>query len=171
MNQSTPGMMNESGYLLQQQIEAFLYREAAILDAWQLDEWLELFTEDAMYIVPATDHLNGNPTDSLCLIGDDMVTLKGRITRLKSRRAHREFPYSRTRRLVTNVRVLSDSTDEVRVEACFLVYRIRNGHADPMMGRYEYVLARTNEGFKIRLRRAELELEALRPHGTISIIL
>ena len=27
--------------------EDFLYREAALLDAWKLDEWLALLTEDA----------------------------------------------------------------------------------------------------------------------------
>jgi len=36
-------------------VEDFLYREAALLDDWRLDDWLELFTEDCRYAVPATE--------------------------------------------------------------------------------------------------------------------
>ena len=34
------------------EVEDFLYHEAALLDGWQLDEWLALLTEDARYEVP-----------------------------------------------------------------------------------------------------------------------
>jgi p-cumate 2,3-dioxygenase beta subunit len=35
--------------------EDFLYREAALLDDWRLDEWLDLYADVCLYIVPATD--------------------------------------------------------------------------------------------------------------------
>src|ERR1700733_8369321 len=89
---------------LRERVEDFLYAEAALLDSWNLDEWIALFTEDAAYVVPSMD-VQGAPTETLALISDDMARLRGRVRRLKSRRAHREFPWSRTRRLVTNVRV------------------------------------------------------------------
>src|SRR5271163_3779869 len=38
-----------------QEVEDLLYKEAALLDEWRLDEWLELLTEDAVYEVPPTD--------------------------------------------------------------------------------------------------------------------
>jgi p-cumate 2,3-dioxygenase beta subunit len=161
----------EQNLLLRLQVEDFLYYEASLLDDWKLNDWLALFTEDGQYIVPSTDHPKGNPDDSVCLIGDDIVRLQGRITRLKSRRAYREFPYSRTKRLISNVRILEDSIDEVKIEANFLIYRIRNGHDDPYVGRYEYTLSKTDDSFKIKVRRAEISFEALRPHGTVSIIL
>ena len=37
------------------EIEDFLYREAALLDEWRLDEWQELLTDDACYYVPSND--------------------------------------------------------------------------------------------------------------------
>src|ERR1700761_1837058 len=40
-----------------QQIEDFLYAEAALLDSWALDEWLQLFDEDAKYGGPSNDVL------------------------------------------------------------------------------------------------------------------
>ena len=36
-------------------VEDFLFAEAELLDEWRLPEWLELFTDDAKYYVPATD--------------------------------------------------------------------------------------------------------------------
>ena len=36
-------------------IEDFLFAEAELLDEWRLPEWLELFTDDAIYYVPAID--------------------------------------------------------------------------------------------------------------------
>ena len=36
-------------------VEDFLYHEAALLDDWRLDDWLELLAEDAAYYVPSTD--------------------------------------------------------------------------------------------------------------------
>ena len=37
------------------EVEDFLFEEADLLDEWRLPEWLELFTDDASYYVPATD--------------------------------------------------------------------------------------------------------------------
>ena len=36
-------------------IEAFLYREASFLDRPDLDSWIELYTDDAYYWIPATE--------------------------------------------------------------------------------------------------------------------
>ena len=47
--------------LLKQQVEEFLYAEAALLDAWALDDWLLLFDEDAKYEVPCNDAPEGDP--------------------------------------------------------------------------------------------------------------
>jgi p-cumate 2,3-dioxygenase beta subunit len=152
------------------EVEDFLYREAALLDEWRLDDWLELLDDEAEYTVPATDAPHGVPSDSLVLITDDIFRIRARVTRLNSRRAHREFPTSRTRRMISNVRILDDRGEELDIEANFIVYRIRKD-ANAYVGRYLYTLVRSNGSFLIRKRRAELDLEALRPHGTVSIIL
>jgi p-cumate 2,3-dioxygenase beta subunit len=152
------------------EVEDFLYREAALLDEWRLDDWLELFDDEAEYIVPATDAPDGVASDSLVLITDDIFRIRARVTRLNSRRAHREFPTSRTRRIISNVRILDDRGEEIDIEANFIIYRIRKD-ANAYVGRYVYTLVRSNGSFLIRKRRAELDLESLRPHGTVSIIL
>ncbi len=155
----------------QREAEAFLFDEAALLDEWRLDEWLALFTDDARYVVPVTDAREGDLRETLSIINDDMARLRARVERLKSRHAHREFPWSRTRRLITNVRITETSQEGMRVTASFLVYRIRSGHVDPLIGRYDHTLRGVEGRLKFTFRKATLDLEALHPHGTISIIL
>jgi p-cumate 2,3-dioxygenase subunit beta len=157
--------------LLEREVEDFIVREAALLDEWRLDDWLALFTEDARYLVPATDLPAAEPKETLAIINDDMARLRGRVERLKSRHAHREFPWSRTRRFITNVRIEEMIGEEMVVQASFLVYRIRSGQVDPLIGSYVYTLRRLDGALKIAARKAVLDLEALRPHGTLSIIL
>ena len=69
-------------------VEDFLYAEAALLDGWKLDEWLALLTDDACYRVPANDTPEGDPTDTLFLIADDIRRIRARVVRLKDKNAH-----------------------------------------------------------------------------------
>jgi p-cumate 2,3-dioxygenase beta subunit len=161
---------NDSAAALREMVEDFLYQEAALLDAWRLDEWLALFTADGRYVVPTTDLPDGDPRQDLVFIDDDMVRLRARIERLKSRHGHREYPSSRTRRFVTNVRIKVGEGGIV-VTSSFLVYRFRMGEASPYVGWYEHRLKRIDGELKIHHRRAVLDLEALREHGAVSIIL
>jgi p-cumate 2,3-dioxygenase beta subunit len=156
--------------LLRDEIEEFLYHEAALLDEWRLDEWLALFTDDATYVIPATDIPEGDPRTDLMILDDDLPRLRGRVERLMSRRAPRESPWSRTRHFVNNVRIRQIEGDELSVSASFLVYRIRMGQSGPFVGRYEYRLRRVDGGWKICQRRAVLDQEALTDHGVVSII-
>ena len=58
---------------LRQLDEDFLFREAALLDDWRLDDWAHLFTEDARYVVPTTDLPEGDPQADLVFIDDDIT--------------------------------------------------------------------------------------------------
>ncbi len=161
-----------------EEVEDFLYREAALLDEWRLDEWLALLTEDAKYRVPSNDAPSGDPADTLFLIADDIQRIRGRVARLKDPHAHAEFPHSRTRRLVTNVRLVSDTisgemvSDTICVHANFVVYRFRRGGQEgAFVGRYRYELRRVDGALRIALREAILDSEELGRLGAVSFIL
>lgn len=156
---------------LQLEVERFLYREAMLLDEWRLQDWLALFSPQARYIVPSTDHPMGNPPEHPALIDDDFNRLQGRVTRLLSRRAHREYPSSRTRHLVSNVLITDSNAAELSVSAAFVVHRVRNRNVMQYIGRYLYVLERGADELKIREKRIELDLEGLWDQGTVSILL
>ena len=156
--------------LLRLEAEEFLIHEAALLDEWRLDDWFALFTEDGRYVVPSTDLPSGDPAHDLTLVDDDHERLYWRVNRLKSRHAHREFPYARTRRVIANVRVLDHDDDSLSVSCTIVLYRFRHGQQDIFVGRYLHDLVRTPDGLRIRGRRAELDLERLSPNGSISMV-
>lgn len=157
--------------MTRQTIEDFLYQEAALLDEWRLDEWLELLTEDATYEVPSTDAPDGDPKTTLSIIADDITRIRSRVKQLLGKSAWAENPPSRTRRLISNVRIRGVEGESISVTANFAVYRMRFEHMDTYVGRYEYTLVQRDGRLKIRARKAILDLEALRPHGKVSIIL
>jgi p-cumate 2,3-dioxygenase beta subunit len=154
------------------EVEDLLYAEAELLDAWRLQEWLALFTEDAGYFVPSTDlPRDAGAEDSLFYIADDAVRLRERVARLMKKTAHSEYPRSRTRHLVSNVRILEDMHERVVVAAAFATWRMKNGVTDVYIGSSRYHLRPTEKGLRISEKRVFLDLEALRPHGRISILL
>ncbi len=153
------------------EVEDFLYAEADILDAWRYDDWLALFEEGARYEIPTTDYRRWSPHESGSFVNDDWDLLRARVKRLKSRKAHAENPPSRTHRLVSNVRVFEESTDALRVTASFVVHRARDGQFDTYVGRYEHLLAVTDDGLRFRLRRSILGHEALPAGARLSFIL
>lgn len=152
-------------------VEDFLYVEADLLDEWRLHEWLALFAESGRYLIPSTDKPDGDPTKDLFLVQDDRFLLEQRVNSLQTRAAHAEYPHSRTRRLVTNARATETEDGTIDVRANFAVFRARNGVVDTYFGRYVHVLERADESFRFLTRTSILDLDALRPHGKVSIIL
>ncbi|MFN0301705.1 MAG: aromatic-ring-hydroxylating dioxygenase subunit beta [Burkholderiales bacterium] len=154
------------------EVERFLIDEAAMLDEWRLTEWLTLMADDARYLVPSLDSPESDHRTALFLISDDMTTLRSRVGQLLGRSAWAENPRSRTRRLVTNFRILESNGAEAKVTANFAVWRFQLNQTDTYVGRYVHALVRGPAGgLLFRERRAVLDLEALRPHGKLSIIL
>lgn len=151
--------------------EDFLIREAALLDSWKLLEWAELFTDDGEYLVPATDDPQGAAGRSLYLIYDDRHRLGERARRLLKPTAHAEFPPSRTRHMISNVAVGAAEGDVVPVTCNFVVFRSRLEVTNIYPGHAEYRLAHGGDGLRIRSKKAILDVDVLRPHGKISIIL
>ena len=154
-----------------QEVEDLLYREAALLDEWKLEEWLQMLTDDAIYQVPSTDAPEGDARNTLYIIADDALRIRSRVKQLLGKSAWAENPHSRTRRMITNVRVPGADGDGILATANFAVHRMRYEVVDTYVGRYEYKLARFGNELKIRERIAILDNEALRPHGKISFIL
>jgi p-cumate 2,3-dioxygenase beta subunit len=153
-------------------VEDFLILEADLLDEWRLPEWLELFTEDATYSIPATDlPSDASPETSLFYVADDRFRLSERVKRLMKRTAHAEFPHSRTRHFVSNVRIRERNEGELAVSAAFLVYRTRDGATDTYFGSCRYRLAVRQDSFRIREKRCLLDTDGLRSQGRVSIIL
>jgi p-cumate 2,3-dioxygenase beta subunit len=158
--------------ITRQQVEEFLYEEAALLDAWRLDEWLGLLTEDAVYNVPSNDRPDADPKDTLFIIADDIRRIRARVARLKKPDAHAEYPPSRTRRMITNVRIVAREADKLRVEANFSVHRFRrNEGIRDFVGHYRYELHAAGGRLRIARREAIIDSMELGSLASVSFIL
>jgi p-cumate 2,3-dioxygenase beta subunit len=154
------------------EVENLLYHEAELLDGWKLDEWMTLLTDDAAYYVPPNDKPDADHRFTLFTIADDIVRLRERVIRLKDPNCHAEYPPSRTRRLITNVRITGVEGDTILAAANFAVHRYRRGglHQE-FVGRYRYKLKHQGGRLKIAERRAILDAEELGALGSVSFIL
>ena len=121
-----------------------------LLDAWRLGGMARPLLAASALHRPSHRAPVGDPPAHPALIDDGVNRLQGRGTRLLSRRAHREYPSSRTRHMVSNVLITESSANELSVSAAFVVYRVRNRKVTQYTGRYLYVLERATGELKIR---------------------
>jgi p-cumate 2,3-dioxygenase beta subunit len=154
------------------EVEDFLYREAALLDDWKLDEWEALLTDDAAYYVPPNDQPDGDHRATLFLVADDRERIRQRVIRIKDPNCHAEYPRSRTRRMISNVRIVAVDGDLVTATANFVCYRFRRyERIREYVGAYRYVLRQTADGFRIKERRVLIDAHELGSLGSVSFIL
>jgi p-cumate 2,3-dioxygenase subunit beta len=154
------------------EVEDLFYHEADLLDSWKLDEWLKLLTDDATYYVPPNDKPDADARYTLFTIADDIVRLRERVIRLKDPNCHAEFPLSRTRRMISNVRITGVDGDVISVAANFIIHRYRhNDLLRVFVGQYRHKLKRQGGLLKIAERRAILDAEELGLLGSVSFIL
>lgn len=93
-----------SAMQLQHDAQQFLFHEARLLDTRKWREWQKLFTEDALYWIPASldDY---DPDRHVSIVYDDPALLNDRIKRLESGQAYSQEPASRTLHQINNVTV------------------------------------------------------------------
>jgi p-cumate 2,3-dioxygenase subunit beta len=160
--------------LTRSEAEDFLYREAELLDGWLLEEWAELYTEDSLYEVtsPAcADPLGADARNTLFLISDRIDRIRGRAKRLLKKTAHAEYPHSKTRHLITNVRVSAGEVGETKVRANFAVWRTKEDTTAVYMGEAFFALTGAGEAVRIRHKRCVLDVNSLVNQGRLTIIL
>lgn len=160
--------MNRAG------VEDFLFYEAELLDAWETEQWAALYTEDALYEVtsPACeDPAGADARNTLFLISDRIDRIRGRAIRLTKKTAHAEYPRSKTRHMITNVRVTGGEGDETKARANFAVFRTKEDTSTIYMGEAFFTLVETADGVRIRHKRCTLDLNSLYNQGRLTIIL
>ena len=131
-----------------QQVEQFIYTEAQLMDEHRYDEWLTLWTDDALYWVPSgRDEID--PKREISLIYDDRVRLQVRIARLKSGFAHAQEPKSRMRRVISNIIVEEAENGEIVAYSNFMLAELRRGKQDIFAGRTMHRLRPIQGSFQL----------------------
>lgn len=141
---------------LLREVEQFVYREARLADEGAYDAWEALWTDDALYWVPA----NGDDTDpqtQMSIIYDNRSRIATRIKQLHTGKRHAQTPPSRLRRIVSNVELLGDDEGgDVLVGANFLIYESRQRGVTLWAGRCEYRLRGGDDGWRMAGKKVVL---------------
>jgi benzoate/toluate 1,2-dioxygenase beta subunit len=136
-------------------VEALLYLEARLLDERRFRAWLDLYTADCTYWLPARWG-QADPVEEVSLIYDDRMTLETRIGRLEHPRAHAQLPPSRTVHVVTNIRIAEAADDVTVVQSVCQFNEFRTPDLTHLVGLQEHRLVATDSGLRIAAKRVDL---------------
>jgi benzoate/toluate 1,2-dioxygenase beta subunit len=142
---------------LYQQVLHFLHEEARLLDAGKLDQWLELYTQDAVYWIPSQP----GQTDALTvpsILYEDRSLLAMRVRRLTHPRAYSAQPVPRTMHLIGNIEVFEQAAEkhEWRVNSKLLVAEHQGGRSRYFAGDCAHVIRRQGDTLQISFKRVDL---------------
>ena len=96
---------------LHHEISDFLYLEAELLDDWKFREWLDVVAQDVRYFMRSTtnaqtrDRRRSIQPPTTWIFNETWYQLERRVARLETGMAWAEEPPSRTRHLITNLRI------------------------------------------------------------------
>lgn len=170
----------------QRELERFYFHEARLLDSRRYMEWLGLLTEDVRYLVPARVNAQVNnrergsedminpereleDEDSMgCPLREEgYLLLMVRAERAYKINSWSEHPPARTRRIVGNIELMEQTSDQLSVLSNFHLYYARPGNAQVIYsGQRRDALSATPDGYRIQRREvildyADIELPTL----------
>lgn len=153
------------------EIEAFIQFECQLLDDRHFEDWLELFTEDSYYWCP-TQPDQASPLDTLSIFYDTRELLETRIMRLRHPSIHVQTPPSRTRHILSYIRLEDGvpSDNEFTVGSNFLVLEYRQDNQRIFGGTFHHRLRRTGADFAIAWKKIDL-LNCDSVFGAIAVML
>jgi benzoate/toluate 1,2-dioxygenase beta subunit len=138
-------------------VERFLYREAMLLDLRRYEEWLDLFTEDGLYWVPAAPDQK-DPYSHISLYFEDRILRQMRVRRIRHPQAFSLESPVRSSRLVGNALVErhDPSSGEIRVRSTFHLLELQYGEKHMYGGFYVHDLVPSGDGYSIKMKRVDL---------------
>jgi 3-phenylpropionate/cinnamic acid dioxygenase small subunit len=143
------------------------------LDEGRFEEWLRLLAPELHYWMPAQSNRYkrerersvGGP-DELPYFEETWDHMRQRVARLRTGTAWAEEPPSRTRRLVTNLRVSPQPEGCVRARTNLLLYRTRNeNRVQTFVASREDRLRHDGAGWLISARKIVLDATTIPAHN------
>jgi benzoate/toluate 1,2-dioxygenase beta subunit len=151
----------------------FLYLEARLADEGRYAEWLALWTDDALYWVPATTDPAADPDKHLSHIYDNRARLETRVKMLQTGVRWSQAPASLMRRLISNVEVREAERGELSVESNFLLGELAVQAKHEMhwwVGRATHRLRRVDGGLRLAAKKVVL-INAAEPLPNLGFLL
>jgi benzoate/toluate 1,2-dioxygenase beta subunit len=152
-----------------EQVRAFLFWEARLLDDRRYRDWLNLLTEDFVYWVPASlDALDPRAESSINF--DDRRRVIDRIVLIETGSLHAQIPPSRMTRNLSNTEVWTGEAGSLHVHSNIVVWEYRRGRMSTYVGKQEHKLVPGGGSWQIRKKVTTL-LDCDAPQGNITFII
>ncbi|GAC18690.1 aromatic-ring-hydroxylating dioxygenase subunit beta [Paraglaciecola arctica] len=129
-------------------VTAFLNIEADMLDNKEYHQWLDLWLESGLYIVPV-DHNATDYANTLNVAYDNNKMRLARIERLTSGNAVSTQLSEKTVRTMSRFRILDDVDGLVRVRCAYCLYEDNKNGVRCYPANLQFKLARDGGSFKI----------------------
>lgn len=133
----------------------FIWREAELLDHQNYAEWLDLWTEKGLYVIPI-DRDDENVIDHLNVAYDDAEMRAARTKRLKSGFSMSSAPSARTVRLVSRFVPEANADGSLTVRAAQQLTEYKSERTRILAADMTYRLVR--DGDALRLDHKEIRL-------------
>jgi 3-phenylpropionate/cinnamic acid dioxygenase small subunit len=138
------------------EVEQFLFLEARLADESDYDGWEALWTDDAIYWVPA-GRADADPGTAVSVIFDNRSRIATRLNQLRTGKRYAQSPVSNLRRLISNVEVLGQTEGgDTEVGANFLLLESRARGLQLWGGRTTYRLRRVDGGLRLAYKKVVL---------------
>jgi len=140
-----------------------LSREGYYLDDRDWDNWIDLYTEDVVYWVPAWRdeiHETSDPDREISQIyHDNRRGLEERIMRVRSGLSVTAMPLPRTTHFTSNILAAAAGNGSIEVRASWMVqvYQPRTAHHYTNFGDYELTLVERGGGWRIAAKIIHLK--------------
>ncbi|MGH7353827.1 MAG: aromatic-ring-hydroxylating dioxygenase subunit beta [Candidatus Rokuibacteriota bacterium] len=151
----------------------FLHREARLADEARYAEWHALWTDDAVYWVPATTDPAADPEKHLSHIYDNRARLDTRIKLLQTGHRYSQEPPSLMRRLISNVEVEEAANGELVAASNFILAELSVQAKHEMhwwVGRSTHRLRRVEGVLKMSQKKVVL-VNAAEPLPNLSFLI
>ena len=131
------------------EVTAFVWAEADMLDHSEHDSWLDLWNEKGVYIIPIDPKLT-DYENNLNYAYDDHHMRKLRVQRLENGEAISTAPKANTVRSVSRIRIVKDQEDEIILRCAQNLREFRKENLKHYTADVTFHLVRDAEqGFKI----------------------
>ncbi len=143
----------ENDNRLKRDVAELIQWEATLLDRRRWEEWIDLYTEDAVYWVPSwanEEETTDDPDTQLNLIYlRNRGGLEDRVFRIESRDSYASMPLDRTVHVVGNIVIDSIDGEEITALANCLIHSYGKKGGMTRASLYDFVIRRVGDDLKI----------------------
>ena len=145
---------------------AFLYKEARLLDERDWDTWLDMYDEQCTFWMPAWDddgELTEDPQSQISLIWyGRRAGLEDRVFRIRTERSSATIPDTRTSHNISNIEIVEQANGVLKLRFNWHTMSIRYNHTDHFCGSSFYTVDTSGANPIIKDKKVVLKTDYIR---------